>query len=109
MDCKGCAKRETCKTLCKDVEAYADQDHVNQREATFNQLGCDESQLDANLYPFDRLNLSTKFMVIKLYFINHISIPEIADMLYISRQYAYKIVKQYTPAIKKIRRKKPLT
>ena len=34
MLCRECSRRESCKSLCKKAEKYADQDYIYQREST---------------------------------------------------------------------------
>lgn len=106
INCLRCKKRNKCTKLCPQARRYANQDMVEPREKTFSQMDYTADEIDEQKNPFTAINLSTKLWVIKLFFRNHLSQSQIADMLYVSRQYVSRTVRQYRPKIRQIRRER---
>ena len=109
IDCLACKKRSTCTRLCKRAEKYVSQDEADQREKLFTAIGCSDDILDPRSNPFTMINLSTKLWVVKLFFLNHVRQSQICEMMYVSRQYVSRTIKEYRPIIRQIRRENEIT
>jgi len=88
--CGGCRDRAKCRRLCDEAERYANQDNIDRRERLI---------LDNNLIPGTWPKLSTIETILLLFFTDRHDVPEIADKLMVSRQYVYRIIKQFKPII----------
>jgi DNA-directed RNA polymerase specialized sigma subunit len=84
MNCLECDKRETCKVLCKDAEAYVRQDHTRRRESLLRSSD--------NLAPREWPSITTYEAIIKYYFSDRLTQRDIAKKLGITQQYVSKIV-----------------
>ena len=91
MLCQECPKRETCRELCKEAEAYVSQDHVGRREC----LVKDKDTLTVSEWP----EITTPEAILQLYFIDHKTQQEIANIVMKSQQYVSKIINKYRPII----------
>jgi len=90
--CSTCPKKNSCQTLCKENEAFTNQDHVLRREKLLHDL---QPDTQAGKWP----TIITSEAVLKLYFADKKKQQEIADILNISQPYISKLIKKYKPII----------
>ena len=91
--CSNCPKKNSCKELCQENEAFTNQDHVRRREKLLHDLQPDTQPED---WPGTG---RTDEVVLKLYFVDRKTTKEIADIAIISQRYAQQIIKKYKPII----------
>lgn len=89
--CIDCPKREECIKTCKAVNKYINQD--------------DDPELWKNVIPINYIEdceskikqgVSTTEAILQNYFIDRLTIPQIANKYYKSRQYIHKTIKKYS-------------
>jgi len=90
--CTNCPKKNSCRELCKENEAFTNQDHVRRREKLLHDL---EPGEQAGKWP----TIITSEAVLKLYFADKKKQVEIAEILNISQPYISNIIKKYKPII----------
>jgi hypothetical protein len=90
--CSNCEKKNTCRELCKENEAFTNQDHVRRREKLLHDL---QPDTQAGKWP----TIITSEAVLKFYFVDKKNQQEIADTLNISQPYISKLIKKYKPII----------
>lgn len=93
-DCSRCPRRPTCRTLCQKAEEYAGQDEDKKQWEDVRFM----PEID-NLTPPPRGttpdNLSVTELILQSYFLDRMSIQEIAVQHYRSRQYVYRLIARY--------------
>jgi len=87
MLCQECTKKPTCKKLCKKAEKYVSQDNVGRRERLLRDLR-EPSTTDLEKGP----KISTTEACLQLFFLDRLSVKEIAKKLYVSDKYVYKVI-----------------
>ena len=79
--------------VCEGYQLYIDQDYVGLKEAPFTIIGCDKSCISEAQNVFLMEIPATKSQIISLFFTYHLTITQIADMLYKSHQYISKVIR----------------
>lgn len=83
-------------TPCKGYAAYIEQDQVEpNREVTFTGCGCDKAAVSEDQNPFFLSTKKTPRIIFELFFYDHKSATEIAEIVYCSRQYVHRVIKKF--------------
>jgi DNA-directed RNA polymerase specialized sigma subunit len=91
MICTDCPKRAKCKHLCYRAEEYVNQD--NDDEPWINISSAERiEQLEAKTME----TVSTTEAILQNYFIDRMTVKEIAEKHCKSRQYVHKLIKKFT-------------
>jgi DNA-directed RNA polymerase specialized sigma subunit len=96
INCTKCPARAKCTKLCKKMEEYVNQD-INPR--AWNKIRPSENieKVQTSKMPD---NLSTTEIILQFYFIDRMTPQEIANKLFKSDKYVYKIIKKYSDILK---------
>lgn len=100
--CDRCRRRNKCVYPCKHVEDYINQDNNTEQWAkmTFTPLIDESGTIEMPSI------LSTTEIIVQNYFLDRMSIKEIAIMHYKSRQYVSRVVAKYKRIMKENLKKK---
>jgi hypothetical protein len=99
-----CPLRPSCKQTsdpwannkpCPGYEVYANQDQIEPGEITLSAIGCDKNDVPDTENPFKMSAPKKNMVIIKLFFCDHKSIKQIAEITYYSRSYIYKTIKTH--------------
>lgn len=102
--CPKCKLYKTCTTPCREVEDYINQDY---NEGAWMKIK-PKANID-HYQPKMEGNLSTSEIIFQNFFLDHMSISEIAKSNYKSRQYVHRVVRQYEKIIIENAKKTPKT
>jgi len=89
-----CSKRDACVELCKKAEQYVSQDHTGRKERLLKRP-------TLIIKPMPKKSTKSKEeLIIELFFLDGKKQYQIADIVYVSRQYVSKVVKKYRAILK---------
>ncbi len=94
--CEKCNKRTKCKALCLEAEDYINQD-INPDSWIKIKPSASIERRQVTTMPD---SVSTTEIILQNYFIDRMTPGEIADNLYKSRQYIYKVINKYSLILK---------
>lgn len=89
-ECKQKNNPFKCNILCRGYEEYVNQDYINRKEVLFTEINL---QIENALINNNYMQLDRKKQIIKFFFFYKMPIKKIAEQLYCSEQYVYKIIR----------------
>jgi hypothetical protein len=94
-NCTNCRKRKTCTAICDKIEEFVNQDNIGSWSKIRFTNNIDERIIDTN-----PKILSTTEIIIQNYYIDRMTVKQISETHYKSRQYIYKIIRKYSNILK---------